>query len=205
MLIDELSYEKREDIKLLCQKLFNENYIPEYIFAANEKLRKANPDYFMLLACFDAVSEILDSCGWSLNRDDQVGVIYISSSYPAMKTILSKLESYFLFALRLIYDQKKTGVSATGQVFIYVRDLIEQLSSLGALDQVTKQERKKALQMLKNKNIIARITGELSDLDAKIAILPSILCVLSASKVAMLKKSLDTIQSAEEEDDDDSI
>jgi hypothetical protein len=63
MLIDELSSEKREDIKLLCQKLFNENYIPEYIFAANEKLRKANPDYSMLLACFDAVSEILDSCG----------------------------------------------------------------------------------------------------------------------------------------------
>ncbi len=206
MLIDELSIEEKERIKLLCQKLFHENYIPEYIFSPNEQLRKANPDYYTLLAHFGAISELLDSCGWSLNRDDNAGVIYITSYFPIAKAILSKNESYFLFALRLIYDQKKTSASATGHVFILIRDLVEQLSSLGALDQVSKQERKKALQTLRNKNIISKISGDLSELDSKIAILPSILCVISATKVELLKKSLECKEEDElEDDDDDSI
>ncbi len=207
MLIDELSIEEKEKIKLLCQKLFHENYIPEYIFSPNEQLRKANSDYYMLLSNFGAISELLDSCGWSLNRDDNAGVIYITSSFPIAKVILSKTESFFLFALRLIYDQKRTSASATGHVFIFIRDLIEQLSSLGALEQVTKQDRKKALQTLKNKNIISKISGDLSELDTKIAILPSILCVISANKVELLKKSLECVkvEGEMEEEEDDSI
>ena len=205
MLIDQLGDTTKEDIKLVCHKLFHENYITEFVFAPNENLKKANSDYSFLLHYYDEIGELLQQCGWELCRDDRVNVIYITSTFTMAKVVLSKTESYFLFALRLLYDQKKTQASASGEIFIFVNEIVEQLSTLGAMEPVTKQERERALRTLQNKNIITRITGKLSDIDAKIAILPSVVCAISAKKVELLTKSLsdqDKNTDVEEEDEE---
>ena len=96
--------------------------------------------------------------------------------------ILTQLESFFLLAMRLIYDDKKTQASASGEVFVTAREIVEQLTSLNAVDQVNKRERGKALRTLAGKNIVAKMTGKWEDLDVRLAILPSILCALSPDR-----------------------
>lgn len=190
MRIDQESAETREEIRELCHKLFDENYILEFVFAPNDTLRRANPDYSFLSLNFDCVAELLEQCGWKLNQDTQAGVIYLTSLYPSTKVTLTKTESYYLFGLRLLYDEKKMRASASGEVFATVQELLEKLSTLDALEPVSRQERERALRTLQNKNIITRITGKLTEPDTQLAIMPSILCAISAPKVKRLLESL---------------
>lgn len=179
-----------ERVREVCQELFHKNYITEYVFAPNEALKKANDSFSFVMAHYDAIEELLERCGWKLCQDPGAGVLYLSSEYAPAKVILSKTESYFLLAMRLLYDDKKTQASASGEVFVTTREVVERLITLGAMDQVTKQEREKALRTLAGKNIIARMTGKWGEMDSKLAILPSVVCALSAEKTKAVANML---------------
>ena len=190
MIIDTYDEMTLEHIRVVCQELFHGNYITEYIFAPNDSLKKANESYSFIMSHYDAVEELLDRCGWRLCHDPRAGVLYLSSVYAPAKVILTKWESYFLLAIRILYDEKKTQASASGEVFITTREIVEQLTTLGAAEQISKQQREAALRTLAGKNIIARMTGKLGELDARIAILPSVVCALSAEKTKAVANML---------------
>ena len=209
MIIDEYDDAALEKVREVCQELFHSNYITEFVFTPNESLRKANINYSFIMSHYDAISELLDNCGWKLRHDEQARVLYLTSDYTSAKVVLGKIESYFLLALRLIYDDKKTQATASGEIFITVRDIVEQLTTLGAVDSVLKTDREKALRTLSNKNIISRMTGKWGDMDARLAILPSVICAISADKTrgvlemlsASAKEEEGPITEEEEEED----
>lgn len=198
-----LGNEEKDKIKDLCQKLFHENYITEFIFSNNDKLSSSNPEYNYILSKYRIFEELLDAVGWQLNHDSSNGVIYITSGYSGAKPVLNKIETMFLFALRIIYDKKRSSASSTGQVYTTVRDITEQLESLNAVTNITKRDRKAALSKLREKNIITRIAGELGEMDCKIAIRPSILYVISATRVKLLKEQMNEISADTEAEVDD--
>jgi hypothetical protein len=204
MIIDECDDVTREKIRGVCQELFHNNYITEYVFSPNESLKKANASYSFIMLNYDAIEELLRCSGWQLVHEKGAGVLYLTSEYAVAKIILSKIESYFLLAARLLYDDKKMRASASGEVFITARDIVEQLTTLGAIDQVTKQDRGKALRTLAGKNIIARMTGKWEDLDARLAILPSVICAVSSEKTKAVLEMLSSnaANDADEEEAD---
>lgn len=204
MKIDTFDNQSLERTREVCQKLFHCNYITEYVFAPNDALKKANEDYSFVMAHYEAIEELLDRSGWELCHDPRAGVLYLSSDYAQAKMILTQLESYFLLAMRLIYDEKKTQASASGEVIITVREIVEQLTSLNAIDQVNKRERGKALRTLAGKNIVAKMTGKWEDLDVRLAILPSIVCALSPDKTKAVAKMLTAGTEIDEEEMDES-
>ena len=166
MKIDEYDGGTLDQVREICQELFHGNYITEFVFAPNESLKKANGNYSFVMSHYTAIEELLDRCGWRLCHDRGAGILYLASDYAQAKIILTKTESYFLLAMRLLYDEKKTQASASGEVFVTVREVLEQLTTLGAVDQVTKLGREKSLRTLASKNIVARIAGKLGELDA---------------------------------------
>jgi len=190
MRISECDPATQERVREICQELFHNNYITEFIFAPNESLKKANPSYSFIMLHFDVIEELLDQCGWRLHHDDSAGVLYLSSEYVKAKTVLNKMESYFLLALRLLYDENRTKASASGEVFVTARDIVEQLTTLNAVAEVTKQDRERALRTLANKNIISRMTGAWGDIDVRIAVLPSIVCAISPEKTKAVREMI---------------
>jgi len=202
MIIDDFDDGVRDSVRRVCQELFHNNYITEFVFSPNDSLKKANLDYSFIMSNYDAIEELLDNCGWKLQHDEHVRVLYLTSDYASAKVVLNKIESYFLLALRLIYDEKKTRASASGEVFITVRDIVEQLTTLGAVESVSKAEREKALRTLSNKNIISRMTGKLGEMDTRLAILPSVICAISSDK---LKNVLEMMSANAEESVDADI
>ena len=197
MKIDEYDRATLERVQEVCQELFHGNYITEFVFAPNESLKRANDNYSFIMSHYAAIEELLERCGWKLCHDRGAGVLYLDSDYAQAKMILTKTESYFLLAMRLLYEEKKTQASATGEVFVTVRDILEQLMTLGAVEQVTKQEREKALRTLAGKNIVARLSGKLGELDTRLTILPSIVCAISTEKTKAVVTML-TASPAEE-------
>ena len=191
-----------ERIREVCQELFHKNYITEYIFAPNEALKKANESFSFIMAHYEAIDELLERCGWKLCQDPRAGVVYLSSEYAPAKVILSKIESYFLLAMRVLYDDKKTQASASGEVFVTTQEIVEWLTTIGAVEQVTKQDREKALRTLAGKNIVVRMTGKCGEMDSRLAILPAVVCAISAEKTKAVIHMLTTQDQSEEEEDE---
>ena len=191
-----------ERIREVCQELFHKNYITEYIFAPNEALKKANESFSFIMAHYEAIDELLERCGWKLCQDPRAGVVYLSSEYAPAKVILSKIESYFLLAMRVLYDDKKTQASASGEVFVTTQERVEWLTTIGAVEQVTKQDREKALRTLAGKNIVVRMTGKWGEMDSRLAILPAVVCAISAEKMKAVIHMLTTQDQSEEEEDE---
>lgn len=202
MIIDDYDDAALERTREVCQALYHSSYINEYLFSPNESLKKANANYSFIMSHYDAIEELLDRSGWKLRHDELARVLYLTSDYVSAKIVLNKIESYFLLAMRLIYDEKKTRASASGEVYITVRDVIEQLTTLGAVDSVTKSEREKALRTLANKSIISRMTGKWGDMEARLAILPSVVCAISSEKT---KNVLEMLHTSEFEDTDTAV
>ena len=198
-----LGDEDKKRVQKLCQQLFHKNYITEYIFANNDNLRKSNPDYNFIQSHFQIFEELLEATGWKLNDERDFGVIYITSDDVSARAVLDSVETAFLFAIRILYDKQRSRASSTGQVYITVRDIIEQLESLNSLTEIPKTRRKAALSTLRNKNIIYRINGDLGDLDCKIAVMPSILCVISSSRLKLFIERLAANDGETEVDEDD--
>lgn len=201
MKIDEYDEKTLERVREVCQELFHGNYITEYVFAPNDSLKKANENYSFVMAHYEAVEELLDRCGWILCHDSRSGVLYLDSPYAPAKVILTKTESYFLLALRLIYEEKKIQASASGEVFVTVRELLERLTTLGTVNQIPKQDREKSLRTLAGKHIVTRVTGKWGDLDARLAVLPSIVCAISAEKTKAVVHALATQRKETDEED----
>lgn len=192
-----------ERIREVCQELFHKNYITEYIFAPNEALKKANESFSFIMAHYEAIAELLERCGWKLCQDPRAGVVYLSSEYAPAKVILSKIESYFLLAMRVLYDDKKTQASASGEVFVTTQEIVEWLTTIGAVEQVTKQDREKALRTLAGKNIVVRMTGKWGEMDSRLAILPAVVCAISAEKIKAVINMLTAQEQSEEEEEDE--
>ena len=129
MKIDVLDQQDLERTREVCQKLFHENYITEYVFAPNDALKQANEDYSFIMAHHQAVEELLDRCGWELCHDARAGVLYLNSHYTMAKMSLSQLESYILLGMRLLYDEKRTQASASGEVFVTAMEIVELLTA----------------------------------------------------------------------------
>lgn len=195
---DALNIDEQERIRAICQRLFHENFLLEFRFSAKDAMKKADPDYTFAYQKFSVLSELLDACGWRLHKDDRAGVMYLTSTYPGAYLPLKKLESQFLFALRLIYDDKKMQAAHTSEVLCSVRDIVEKLSTLNAADNITKQDRNDALRTLEARHIIERISGAWAELDTSLVILPSILCVLSTDKIAALRNHYAQAEQEEE-------
>ena len=200
MKIDTFDQQYLERTREVCQKLFHENYITEYVFAPNDALKRANEDYSFIMSHYEAIEELLDRCGWELCHDSRAGVLYLTSNYAMAKMILNQLESYFLLAMRLLYDEKRTQASASGEVFVTGLEIVEQLTSLNAVDQVNKRDRGRALRTLAGKNIVAKMTGKWEDPDVRLAILPSIVCALSQDKVKAVAQMIAAGKKADEEE-----
>ena len=63
MKIDTYDAAVLERIREVCQELFHENYITEYVFAPNEALKKANDSFSFVTAHYDAIEELLEPGG----------------------------------------------------------------------------------------------------------------------------------------------
>lgn len=188
MKVEQLPKEERERIKTVCQRLFHENYLLEYRFSAASGMKKADPDYLFAWQRREELSELLEQCGWKLEEEKREGVLYLVSDFPGAYPPLKKLESQCLFALYLLYDERRMQADGASEVRCSVRDVMEKLTTLNIVKAVPRQERAAALRTLEEKRLIDKLEGQWSELESRFLILPSILCALRPEKIAALRR-----------------
>ncbi len=154
-----------------------------------------NEDYYFAHRNIELINEYLEVIGCKASDDTLYGVFYLSSFPDQARTHFDKLTTQMIYTLRLIYEEKRDELQSAS-VVITVGEFITKMLET---ELITKKPANKdiaaSLRRIENASIISKDKGQYDNENTKIMILPSILMVLSDSK---LKATLDKLKGADD-------
>lgn len=167
----DLKESEKSNVSRIVNKLLQVNFI-------TKKKPGDTNDYRFILAFKEVFEAYFALADFELLIHRENEVVYIKNEQLFNHLRLRKTESIMILALRILYQNKKDFVTLDEDVEIYLKDIHNELTRIGYLDnkRITKDRLKPALTFLRSYNIIDYIDRGLHD-DARIKIYPTILYV----------------------------
>ena len=179
-----LTNAERERFAKLVNYLLNKTFVTREIFETKDKIGKINADYRFIEKYYDLFDGYLKVIGYKINTDEAVGVIYLENDYGFNKLRLDKLTTLILFTLRTIYDEEKEKNATSSVVYITTASLIYKLLELKIVaKKPTMKDVVDSIRLLVNQNILTKIEGSIEESSCQLAIMPTILLVVSNEKI----------------------
>ena len=179
-----LTNAEKERFAKLVNYLLNKTFVTREIFETKDKIGKINADYRFIEKYYDLFEGYLKVINYVLKTDEIIGVIYLENDYGYNKLRLDKLTTLILFTLRVIYDEEKEKNATSGVVYISTASLIYKLLELKIVTKKpTMKDMLESIRLLINQNVLTKIEGNIEDSACQLAILPTILLVVSNEKI----------------------
>lgn len=179
-----LTNAEKERFAKLVNYLLNKTFVTREIFETKDKIGKINADYRFIEKYYDLFEGYLKVINYVLKTDEVIGVIYLENDYGYNKLRLDKLTTLILFTLRTIYDEEKEKNATSSVVYISTASLIYKLLELKIIaKKPTMKDMLESIRLLINQNILTKIDGNIEDSACQLAILPTILLVVSNEKI----------------------
>lgn len=175
---------EKERFSKLTNYLLNKTFVTREIFETKDKLGKINADYRFIEKYYDLFEGYLKVMNYILKTDEVLGIIYLENDYGYNKLRLDKLTTLVLFTLRTIYDEEKEKNATSSVVYISTASLIYKLLELKIVSKKpTMKDMVDSIRLLINQNVLTKIEGNIEDSACQLAILPTILLVVSNEKI----------------------
>ncbi len=114
-------------------------------------------------------TDYLSVAGWELALEPDYGVAFVTNRYGYNRRHLDKAATYFLYALRLIYEEEREKLAIRREVITTVLDVVQKLGYFGLVDRrITDTLLTESLGVLKDFNIIDKLDGSWTDPEARI-------------------------------------
>ena len=179
-----LTNAEKERFSKLTNYLLNKTFVTREIFETKDKLGKINADYRFIEKYYDLFEGYLNVINYTLKTDEVIGVIYLENEYGYNKLRLDKLTTLVLFTLRTIYDEEKEKNATSSVVYISTASLIYKLLELKIISKKpTMKDMVESIRLLITQNVLTKIDGNIEDSACQLAILPTILLVVSNEKI----------------------
>lgn len=179
-----LTNAEKERFAKLANYLLNKTFVTREIFETKDKLGKINADYRFIEKYYDLFEGYLKVMNYLLKTDETLGVIYLENDYGYNKLRLDKLTTLVLFTLRTIYDEEKEKNATSSVVYVTTASLIYKLLELKIVaKKPTMKDIVESIRLLVTQNILTKIEGNIEDSSCQLAILPTILLVVSNEKI----------------------
>ncbi len=179
-----LTNAEKERFAKLVNYLLNKTFVTREIFETKDKIGKINADYRFIEKYYDLFEGYLKVINYVLKTDEIIGVIYLENDYGYNKLRLDKLTTLILFTLRVIYDEEKEKNATSSVVYISTASLIYKLLELKIVTKKpTMKDMLESIRLLINQNVLTKIEGNIEDSACQLAILPTILLVVSNEKI----------------------
>lgn len=134
--------------------------------------------YYYVINHEESFRQIFLPIGYTLVVHRNLRVIQLINNHGSGRVILKKYESIILLILRLLYVEKREGLSTSeDMVFATVEEIkneYEKLNLPRKFDRVLLEE---SLRNIKRYNLL-KVEDRLSDMDAKIRIYPSVMLAM---------------------------
>lgn len=173
----------KDEFRRVCNKLMSICFICK----RNEGTKS---DYYFILRFKDMFLRYLDVLGYSLEINEEYGVIQMINRENYNHLNLRLNDSIILLILRILYDEKKRELSLT-DVVINLGDIQEKYLSLKIREkQIDKTTMSNALRLFRRFNLIELLDRELMQEDARIVIYDSILMAVRVEDIKRVNEML---------------
>ncbi len=170
-------YQKEKDeFRRVCNKLMSVCFIVK-------KNETTKADYYFILRMKPVFERYLDILGYSLEINEDYGVIQLVNRENYNHLNLKLNDSIILLLLRILYDEKKRELSVT-DIVVNLGDIQEKYLSLKIREkQIDKTTMGNALRLFKRYNLIEILDKDLWQEDARIIIYDSILMAVRVDDI----------------------
>lgn len=194
----------KEAFTRLISLLFDQTFLVRDVWDAKEGRLAGNRDYRFAERVRPLLEDYLRVSGWALQVDAQRGVFALYNRFGHNRQKMDKLTTYFLFALRLIYEEAMERVSGRREIIVRLREVLEKLTALGVVEKkLGATALQGVLQRLRKMSILERIDGELAHPDSRYILYPSIRILVSEEHINQLAQALNDGNLDEEMNEDE--
>lgn len=183
---------EKEAFSRLISLLFDQTFLVREVWDAKEARLVGNRDYRFAERVRPLMEDYLRVSGWALQVDAQRGVMALYNRFGHNRQSLDKLTTYFLFALRLIYEEAMERVSGRREVIVSLREVLEKLTALGIVEKrlgVTALQG--VVQRLRRLSVLDRVDGEWIHPDSRYILYPTIRILVSEDRINQLLLALE--------------
>ncbi|MCD8379090.1 MAG: DUF4194 domain-containing protein [Lachnospiraceae bacterium] len=183
----------KDEFRRVCNKLMSTCFIVK----RNEATRA---DYYFILRMKPVFERYLDVLGYSLEINEDYGVIQLVNRENYNHLNLRLNDSIILLILRILYDEKKRELSLT-DVVVNLGDIQEKFLSLKIREkQIDKTTMGNALRLFKRYNLIEILDRELNQEDSRIIIYDSILMAIRVEDIRRVYELLEKYRDRKQEE-----
>ena len=188
-----LSDTDRESFRIALNLLLTESFLLRSLDAHGRAYRFA-------AANIDILDAYLELAGWSVRKDEHLGVI--SFQGPASARLqLKKDESILLLILRILYEEKAGELVIHGERTVRQQEIQDRLRTVADISYkktpfVSLLRRFQALRLI-------QVLGSEEDPEATVILFPSIPFVLDGLSLESLHERIDSYRGGEEPEDED--
>ncbi|MDO9535736.1 MAG: DUF4194 domain-containing protein [Bacillota bacterium] len=203
---EHLSEKDREMFGRIVNILMEKTFIVRDEVDARSKNLVINRDYRFLEKHSLLFQSYLNVIGWDIQLDNHQGVAALYNRYEHNRKRIDKNTTYFLYVLRLIYEEQMEKLSLHKEAMTSISEVVEKMHHLGLLDRRPSDKAlRDSLSVLRGYNIIERLDGGWTSPETRLVIYPSIIFLVANEKICELFDQLDHEEMPGEEDNDETL
>lgn len=188
---EKLTDRDKEEFMRVINLLLNKTFILRDEYDAKTKSLVINKDFRFVERHHSLIQEYLGMAGWHVQNDAYRGVIAAYNRFGTNRYRLDKHTTYFLYTLRLIYEESREKVALAKQCTTTVGEMVEKMFYLGLVEKKPSDTSlREGLNTLKRFSIIEKVEGDWTKADTRLIVYPSIELIVSNEKISNLYDQL---------------
>lgn len=197
---ERLSEKDKEEFPRIINMLLSKTFIIRDQFDSKAKNLVINKDYRFIERHLSLINQYLKIAGWQVQSDGYLGVLAAYNRFGTNRFRLDKYTTYFLYTLRLIYEEQREKLTLAKHGFTTVGEIVEKLFNLGLVEKKPPDTAlREGLNVLKRFQIIDRVEGDWTNPETRVIIYPAILLLVTNEKISHVYDHL--INEGDEEDE----
>ncbi|MFA6796149.1 MAG: DUF4194 domain-containing protein [Bacilli bacterium] len=188
----------RKAIKSLLYTCF----VVRRVYSKSSHMNVINSNYLFIERHFNLFVDYLSYMGIDLSKDDENGVIFVSSSDESNKIQLDGVTTLIIYALRSYYEEKLSQNPTANEIYmdsVTIKSLLKELGLTSVTKRISSLSIAQSLRKLAFYNIVVLANKSFSESSYAFYILPSIRYVISNAKLNALYNSIENIRKEKEE------
>lgn len=192
MKLELLNEEERIRIRNVIQSLLSCNFLTREhdaaLYIAARRYREELAEYFQVI-------------GWEFSVDERYEIVWLLSTGMAHRRALTMEESIWLLVLRLIYEEKRTGLSLSTFPMTTLAEIHAKYLALH-LPELKKTALQRLTQLSKQYRLADVLDRELSE-EARIRLFHTLALAVDGEELSDLHKRLEIYRQRKEDDDEE--
>ncbi|WP_186316332.1 DUF4194 domain-containing protein [Bacillus pumilus] len=201
---EELSESDKEQFTRIVGLLLNQTFVLKDKFNPKTQGIQTNRDFQFIAYRYPIIKEYLKIGGWELIGDEEYDFFTVKHYLGSHRKIIKKLNTYFIFVLRLIYEEEREKLRLNHHVITTISNINKQLEVFNLLEKkLNKTNINEVLTLLKHYQIIEKLDGNEINDETRIVIYPTILHIVDIAKLQLITDIFDKIMLEKEEGKDE--